>query len=94
LLLAEESFSVVTPSLLDSIDNLAMLLLDIVWCAAPQSLGRTGRGVGCEMYRASGGHKHIMLTYRSKCIIEIKMLQVLGGGGDVGGRLCFLAFHS
>jgi hypothetical protein len=31
LLLAEESFSVVTPSLLDSIDNLAMLLLDIVW---------------------------------------------------------------
>lgn len=31
LLLAEESFGVVTPSLLDSIDNLAMLLLDIVW---------------------------------------------------------------
>jgi hypothetical protein len=37
LLLAEESFSVVTPSLLDSIDNLAMLLLDIVWCAAAES---------------------------------------------------------
>lgn len=32
LLLAEESFSVVTPSLLEGIDNLAMLLLDIVWC--------------------------------------------------------------
>lgn len=31
LLLAESSFGVVTPLLLDSIDNLAMLLLDIVW---------------------------------------------------------------
>lgn len=31
LLLAEESFGVVSPSLLEGIDNLAMLLLDIVW---------------------------------------------------------------
>jgi hypothetical protein len=31
LLLAEESFSVVTPSLIEGIDNVAMLLLDIVW---------------------------------------------------------------
>jgi hypothetical protein len=31
LLLAEESFSVVSLSMLEGIDNLAMLLLDIVW---------------------------------------------------------------
>jgi hypothetical protein len=31
LLLAEESFSVVSRSMLEGIDNLAMLLLDIVW---------------------------------------------------------------
>jgi hypothetical protein len=31
LLLAEESFGLVSPSVLGGIDNLAMLLLDIVW---------------------------------------------------------------
>ncbi len=31
LLLAEESFSVVLPAVLEGVDNLAMLLLDIVW---------------------------------------------------------------
>ncbi|WIA39072.1 hypothetical protein OEZ86_005216 [Tetradesmus obliquus] len=32
LLLAEESFGLVSPSVLEGVDNLAMLLLDIVWC--------------------------------------------------------------
>lgn len=31
LLMAEEAFGMVTPSFLEGIDNLAMLLLDIVW---------------------------------------------------------------
>jgi hypothetical protein len=31
LLLAEESFGLVSPAVLEGIDNLAMLLLDIVW---------------------------------------------------------------
>uniref|UniRef100_A0A383VMY7 UBA domain-containing protein n=1 Tax=Tetradesmus obliquus TaxID=3088 RepID=A0A383VMY7_TETOB len=32
LLLAEESFGLVSPSVLEGVDNLGMLLLDIVWC--------------------------------------------------------------
>eukprot|EP00878_Enallax_costatus_P017080 GHUV01017933.1.p1 GENE.GHUV01017933.1~~GHUV01017933.1.p1 ORF type:complete len:343 (+),score=113.63 GHUV01017933.1:474-1502(+) len=32
LLLAEESFGVVSPAVLEGVDNFAMLLLDIVWC--------------------------------------------------------------
>lgn len=31
LLLAEESFGLVSPSVLEGVDNLGMLLLDIVW---------------------------------------------------------------
>lgn len=31
LLLAEESFSVVSASFLEAIDNVALLLLDVVW---------------------------------------------------------------
>ncbi len=37
LLLAEEAFSCCAASVVDAVDNIALLKLDIVWCAAVES---------------------------------------------------------